>query len=140
MAGRQGTRTVFASPSRARGRKVSDEYTVPVCCLHHRELHGYGDEASWWVGVNIDSPLRARSGVVRDRHRSTHTEFSLHQAILFASCAKSALPKNGALPAVEASLINATLALSVGFAFATWRGRFKFLVSLWNTMTPSIGG
>ena len=43
----------FAQP-RALGRKVSDEYTVPVCRLHHRELHSYGDEASWWAGVSID--------------------------------------------------------------------------------------
>jgi hypothetical protein len=43
----------FAQP-RALGRKVSDEYTVPVCRLHHRELHDYGDEASWWAGVNVD--------------------------------------------------------------------------------------
>jgi len=43
----------FAQP-RALGRKVSDEYTVPVCRLHHRELHAYGDEASWWAAVNID--------------------------------------------------------------------------------------
>jgi hypothetical protein len=43
----------FAQP-RAVGRKVSDEYTVPVCRLHHREIHSYGDEASWWAGVSID--------------------------------------------------------------------------------------
>jgi hypothetical protein len=43
----------FAQP-RALGRKVSDEYTVPVCRLHHRELHRYGDEQSWWTGVNVD--------------------------------------------------------------------------------------
>ena len=43
----------FAQP-RALGRKVSDEYTVPVCRLHHRELHRYGDEASWWAGANVD--------------------------------------------------------------------------------------
>jgi hypothetical protein len=43
----------FAQP-RALRRKVSDEYTVPVCRLHYRELHRYGDEASWWAGVNID--------------------------------------------------------------------------------------
>jgi len=43
----------FAQP-RALSRKVSDEYTVPVCRLHHRELHRYGDEASWWAGINID--------------------------------------------------------------------------------------
>jgi hypothetical protein len=43
----------FAQP-RALGRKVSDEFTVPVCRLHHRELHRYGDEASWWAGVGVD--------------------------------------------------------------------------------------
>ena len=43
----------FAQP-RALGRKVSDEYTVPICRLHHRELHRYGDEASWWAAVNVD--------------------------------------------------------------------------------------
>jgi hypothetical protein len=43
----------FAQP-RALGRKVSDEYTVPVCRLHHHELHRYGDESSWWAGVAID--------------------------------------------------------------------------------------
>ena len=43
----------FAQP-RALGRKVSDEYTVAVCRVHHGELHRYGDEASWWAGVNID--------------------------------------------------------------------------------------
>jgi ERF superfamily len=43
----------FAQP-RALSRKVSDEYTVPVCRSHHRQLHRYGDEASWWAGINID--------------------------------------------------------------------------------------
>jgi hypothetical protein len=43
----------FAQP-RALGRKVSDEYTLPLCRLHHRELHRYGDEASWWAGASID--------------------------------------------------------------------------------------
>ncbi len=58
----------FAQP-RALGRKVSDEYTVPVCRLHHRELHGYGDEASWWAAVSID-PLAVALGLWR-RSRST---------------------------------------------------------------------
>jgi hypothetical protein len=43
----------FAQP-RALNRKVSDEYTVPVCRVHHRELHRNGDEASWWAGANVD--------------------------------------------------------------------------------------
>ena len=49
----EGHHVRFAQP-RALSRKVSDEYMVPVCRAHHRELHRFGDEASWWVGVNID--------------------------------------------------------------------------------------
>src|SRR4249920_3127791 len=43
----------FTQP-RALGRRVSDEFTVPVCRVHHRELHLSGDEAAWWRGLNID--------------------------------------------------------------------------------------
>ncbi len=43
----------FAQP-RAISRKVSDEFTVPLCRLHHREIHRRGDEAAWWVGFGID--------------------------------------------------------------------------------------
>jgi len=28
--------------------------TVPVCRVHHRELHRSGDEAAWWRRLNID--------------------------------------------------------------------------------------
>src|SRR5664279_2646881 len=40
--------------ARALGRKVSDEFTVPICRAHHRELHRHGDEAAWWQRTNID--------------------------------------------------------------------------------------
>jgi hypothetical protein len=43
----------FTQP-RALGRRVSDEFTVPVCRVHHRELHRSGDEAAWWQKLNID--------------------------------------------------------------------------------------
>jgi ERF superfamily len=43
----------FAQP-RALGRKVSDEFTVPVCRVHHRELHRHGDEAAWWQKTKVD--------------------------------------------------------------------------------------
>jgi hypothetical protein len=33
---------------------VSDEFMVPVCRVHHRELHRSGDEAAWWRRLNID--------------------------------------------------------------------------------------
>ena len=47
----------FTQP-RALGRRVSDEFIVPVCRVHHRELHRSGDEAAWWRSLNID-PLPA---------------------------------------------------------------------------------
>jgi hypothetical protein len=43
----------FTQP-RALGHRVSDEFTVPVCRIHHRELHRSGDEAGWWHKLNID--------------------------------------------------------------------------------------
>jgi hypothetical protein len=47
--------------SRALGRKVSDEFTVPLCRGHHRELHRRGDEAAWWRAVRIDPTVPARA-------------------------------------------------------------------------------
>src|SRR5215510_13352796 len=43
----------FTQP-RAFGRRVSDEFIVPVCRVHHRELHRSGNEAAWWRKLNID--------------------------------------------------------------------------------------
>jgi DNA recombination protein Rad52 len=48
----------FAQPT-ALGRKVSDEFTVPLCSTHHRELHRYGDERTWWTQKGIDPLARA---------------------------------------------------------------------------------
>ena len=53
--------------SRALGRKVSDEFTVPLCRGHHRELHRYGDEAKWWSKTAID-PLAAARGLWLETH------------------------------------------------------------------------
>jgi hypothetical protein len=46
--------------SPALGRKVSDEFTVPLCRGHHREIHRCGDEAAWWTKIGIDSSAAAR--------------------------------------------------------------------------------
>jgi hypothetical protein len=43
----------FTQP-RALGHRVSDEFTVPICRTHHRELHRQGDEVAWWSRVHID--------------------------------------------------------------------------------------
>jgi hypothetical protein len=43
----------FAQP-RALGRKVSDQFTVPLCRKHHRDVHHSGNEAAWWHDMGID--------------------------------------------------------------------------------------
>jgi hypothetical protein len=46
---------------RALGRKASDEFIVPLCRVHHRELHRYGGEADWWRKSSIDPLAAART-------------------------------------------------------------------------------
>jgi hypothetical protein len=41
-------------------RKVSDEFTVPLCRGHHREIHRCGDEEAWWRKTGIDAGAAAR--------------------------------------------------------------------------------
>jgi hypothetical protein len=43
----------YAQP-RALGRKASDEFTIPLCRVHHREVHRVGNEEAWWQAANID--------------------------------------------------------------------------------------
>ena len=50
----------FAQP-RGLAQKVSDEFTVPLCRAHHRELHRAGKERDWWSRMGVD-PL----GVARE--------------------------------------------------------------------------
>jgi len=46
--------------SPALGRKASDEFTVPLCRGHHREVHRCGDESVWWNKIGIDATAAAR--------------------------------------------------------------------------------
>lgn len=43
----------FAQP-RALGLKVSDQFTVPLCREHHRQLHQSGNENAWWHDMGIE--------------------------------------------------------------------------------------
>lgn len=47
----------FAQPT-ALGRKVSDEFTVPLCRTHHRQLHRTGRETHWWAAFTTIEPLK----------------------------------------------------------------------------------
>lgn len=47
----------FAQP-RAMAMKVSDEYTLPLCAVHHDEVHRTGDERAWWARRGKIEPLK----------------------------------------------------------------------------------
>jgi hypothetical protein len=49
----------FVQP-RALGRKVSDEFVVPLCRIHHREVHRVSDEPAWWKRLGIEPVEVAR--------------------------------------------------------------------------------
>ena len=73
----------FLQPN-AMGRKVSDEFTVPLCSTHHRELHASGNERQWWQGQGIDpepvsrelwqeshaKPSAGQSDTPKEQHKS----------------------------------------------------------------------
>jgi hypothetical protein len=61
----------FAQP-KALGRKVSDEFTVPLCRDHHHELHCGGNEMAWWGNLQI-APVEIAKGLWQTgpAHRET---------------------------------------------------------------------
>jgi hypothetical protein len=46
--------------SRGLGLKVSDEFVVPLCRAHHRELHRTGREPDWWAKAGLEPISLAR--------------------------------------------------------------------------------
>jgi ERF superfamily len=65
---------------RALGRKVSDEFTVPLCRGHHRELHRHGDEAAWWHKVGLD-PTEAARALWLESHPLLREEITAPSAV-----------------------------------------------------------
>jgi hypothetical protein len=55
------------------GRKVSDRFAVPICRLHHRELHRRGNEQVWWQDQGID-PLVVAATLWAKTHAGTSVE------------------------------------------------------------------
>jgi hypothetical protein len=45
----------------ALGRKTSDEFVVPLCRSHHREVHRSSEEAVWWRDASVDPMATARA-------------------------------------------------------------------------------
>ena len=57
----------FTQP-RALGLKVSDEFTVPLCRGHHRQLHQAGNEIAWWDDLDINA-LEIAKGLWDETHK-----------------------------------------------------------------------
>jgi hypothetical protein len=58
----------FAQP-RALARKVGDDFTVPLCRRHHRELHDSGNESAWWHDMGIE-PLEIAHELWKDSRKN----------------------------------------------------------------------
>jgi hypothetical protein len=89
----------FAQP-RSLGRKVSDEFTVPLCRDHHHDLHRHGNEMAWWANQQIAPMETARelwaATLLRADPASEATATSKPSLKLHSSnCAESAFSKNG---------------------------------------------
>jgi ERF superfamily len=56
----------FTQP-RALGRKVSDEFAVPLCRGHHRAVHRSRDERAWWRQAGID-PIKIARRLWKETH------------------------------------------------------------------------
>jgi hypothetical protein len=55
------------------GRKVSDRFTVPLCRVHHHELHRRGPERIWWQQKGID-PLQVAKALWDKTHAAAPDE------------------------------------------------------------------
>ena len=69
----------FAQP-RALGLKVSDEFTVPLCRGHHRQLHQAGNEVAWWENLKINALPIAKGLWEQTRPKSAATELQSNKA------------------------------------------------------------
>jgi DNA recombination protein Rad52 len=72
--------------------KVSDEFTVPLCAVHHDELHRSGSEQAWWQAKGIDPETFAK-----DLWKQSRTSPSLSES------GRKALPSPTVLLTAEAA-------------------------------------
>jgi hypothetical protein len=69
----------FAQP-RAIGLKVSDEFTVPLCRGHHRQLHQAANEVAWWEDLHINALDIAKGLWEESRMQTVRTVVDQSQA------------------------------------------------------------
>jgi hypothetical protein len=97
----------YAQP-RGLSLKVSDEFTVPLCAIHHHQIHVTGKEREWWEERNMD-PLKVAMSLwqhSRDRHSAiaepTRQEIGLSPEPIEAN-EKSGGEALASVPAIDAN-------------------------------------
>jgi hypothetical protein len=85
--------------SKSLSLKVSDEFTVPLCAIHHNQIHTTGKEREWWQERNID-PVKIASRLWQQSRQPYRAAREAHLA---------EVPENG----VEARGPDAKLALDL---------------------------
>ena len=81
--------------ARALGRKASDEFTVPLCRGHHRELHRCGDEVTWWEKSGIDPLPAARVLWLMTHPMPAGADFIATDIPVGGNCAKQDRARRG---------------------------------------------
>jgi hypothetical protein len=92
--------------SRGLSLKVSDEFTVPLCRAHHREVHRASLEIEWWQRLGIDA-----TGIARTLWNETHPLRDTiardnDVAILETSSKSTALPSKNKTSLTKRTRIN----------------------------------
>ena len=91
ICGRQSSHAhhlTFAQP-RGLSLKVSDEFIVPLCALHHGELHRSGQERAWWERQGIDPGPVAAELWTRSRNGPACADSSIAERDVQATVAHS---------------------------------------------------
>jgi hypothetical protein len=60
---------------------VSDEFTVPLCRGHHRQLHQAGNEVAWWEDLDINALEVAKGLWEKTRPKSAPADIQLNEDV-----------------------------------------------------------
>src|SRR5215471_4121665 len=82
----------FTQP-RALGRKVSDEFAVPLCRGHHRAVHRSRNERAWWQLAGID-PIKVARRLWRETRGMGQQQSERTASLRPHAAAPSPNPKN----------------------------------------------
>ena len=75
----------FAQP-RAIGLKVSDEFTVPLCRGHHRQVHQAGNEVAWWEDLQVNATGDRKRSLGANASFDGSISTRITTVIFFVSC------------------------------------------------------